>query len=206
MCIRDSLPGTSSSLDGGNPIAAAVLSASSTSLSFGNVALGTSTAQLISFKNIGTKTLSILGVSTAGNGFNTSAGSNITLTPNQSLTISVNFVPAAPGNVTGALLVSSNASNSTVQVELSGTGITANVSQHSVALSWTPSTSPVAGYFVYRSTVSGGPYTRVNSTIDQYPTFTDTGLPSGTYFYTVTSVSADNVESGFSNEVEVIIP
>lgn len=183
-----------------------MLSISSTSLSFGNVAMGTSTAQLISLTNTGNANLSISGVSTAGNGFSTSAGSNITLTPNQSQTISVNFVPAAPGNVTGTLLVSSNAANPTVQVGLLGTGITGDVSTHSVMLSWTSSTSQVIGYFVYRTTVSGGPYVKLNSSVNPNPSYTDTGLTGGSYFYVVTSVDTSNVESGFSNEVDVVIP
>jgi Abnormal spindle-like microcephaly-assoc'd, ASPM-SPD-2-Hydin len=182
----------------------ATLSVSSSSLSFGNVSVGNSTAQLISLTNTGSANLSISNVSTSGASFSTGAGSNIILTPNQSLTVSVNFVPAAPGNVSGSLVVSSNARNSTLQIPLSGTGTTA--ASHSVVLSWNPSTSAVIGYFVYRSSVSGGPYTKVTSSVDPVPSFTDPDLASGAYFYVVTSVSENNVESGFSNEVEVIVP
>ena len=182
----------------------AMLSVSSSNLSFGNVAVGNSTAQLIGLTNTGTANLSISNISTSGAGFSTSAGSNIVLTPNQSLTVSVNFVPAAPGNVTGSLVVSSNAQNSMLQIPLSGTGTTAP--SHSVVLSWNPSSSAVIGYFVYRSSVSGGPYTKLTSSVDPVPSFMDAGLASGSYFYVVTSVSANNAESGFSNEVEVIVP
>lgn len=138
-----------------------------------------------------------------GTGFSTSAGSDILLTPNQSLTVFVNFVPAAPGDVSGSLVVSSNARDFTLQIPLSGTGTTGS---HSVVISWNPSTSNVIGYFVYRSSVSGGPYTKLTSSVDPVPSFTDTNLASGSYFYVVTSVGTDNVESGFSNEVEVIVP
>lgn len=182
----------------------AMLSVSSSSVSFGNVAVGNSTAQLVSLTNTGTANLSIANISTSGTSFNTSAGSNIVLTPNQSLTVSVSFVPAAPGNVTGSLVVSSDARDSMLQIPLSGTGTTAP--SHSVVISWNPSTSDVIGYFVYRSSVSGGPYTKLTSSSDPLPSFTDTNLTSGSYFYVVTSVSASNVESGFSNEVEVIVP
>ena len=68
---------------------------------------------------------SISNVSTSGTGFSTSAGSDIILTPNQSLTVSVNFVPAAPGDVTGSLVVSSNARDYMLQIPLSGTGTAA---------------------------------------------------------------------------------
>jgi len=182
----------------------AMLSVSSSTLSFGNVAVGNSTAQLVSLTNTGTADLSISKISTSGTGFNTSAGSNIVLTPSQSVTVSVNFVPAAPGNVSGSLVVASNARNSMLQISMSGTGTTA--SSHSVMISWNPSASDVIGYFVYRSTISGGPYTKLTLSVDPVAAFTDTNLASGTYFYVVTSVSAGNVESGFSNEVEVIVP
>jgi fibronectin type 3 domain-containing protein len=63
------------------------------------------------------------------------------------------------------------------------------------------------GYFVYRGTISGGPYTKVNSSADASLTFTDSGLSSGTtYFYVVTAVDGSNVESAFSNEVSAAIP
>ena len=181
----------------------AMLSVSDSSLNFGNVTVGNSTAQLISLTNTGTANLLISKVSTSGSSFSTSAGSNVVLTPNQSLTVSVNFIPAAPGNVAGSLVVSSNAKDYLLQVPLTGTG-TAEL--HSVALSWSPSASNVIGYFVYRSSISGGPYTRLNSSVDPLSSFTDTNLASGSYFYVVTSVSPDNVESGFSNEVAVIVP
>jgi fibronectin type 3 domain-containing protein len=59
---------------------------------------------------------------------------------------------------------------------------------------------------VYRGTVSGGPYTKVNAAVDSQPTFMDSGLASGTYYYVVTSVDSSGTESGFSNEVQVVIP
>jgi hypothetical protein len=182
----------------------AMLSVSSPSVSFGNVTVGNSTAQLVSLTNTGTADLSISNISTSGTGFNTSAGSNIVLTPNQSVTVSVNFVPAAPGNVSGSLAVSSNARDSMLQIPLPGTGTTGP--SHSVVISWNPSASDVVGYYVYRSSVSGGPYTKLTLSVDPVPSFTDTNLVSGSYFYVVTSVSANNTESGFSNEVEVIVP
>lgn len=44
-----------------------------------------------------------------------------------------------------------------------------------VDLSWTASVTPnIAGYNMYRSKVSGGPYTKINSTLISGTTFTDT--------------------------------
>jgi hypothetical protein len=183
-----------------------VLSVSSPSLSFGNVQVGTATSELLSLTNNGTANLDISAVSVSGSGYSVSGGSNVTLTPAQSVTVSVNFGPTSAGYAGGTLSVASNATNPVVQVSISGTGITAQAQTHSVTLSWTPSTSQVTGYNVYRGTVSGGPYTKLNAAVDPNPTYTDAGLTSGSYFYVVTSVDQNGVESGYSNEVAVVIP
>jgi hypothetical protein len=185
---------------------AAVLSVSNQSLSFGDVMVGAATSQLISVTNTGSSNLKVSTVSVSGQGYSVSGGSNVTLTPNQSVTISVNFGPSTSGYTGGTLSVMSNASNPVVQVGVSGTGVTTQQAGRTVTLSWKPSSSKVVGYFVYRGTVSGGPYTKLNPTADTQASFTDPGLTSGTYYYVVTSVDSNNVESGYSNEVQVIIP
>jgi fibronectin type 3 domain-containing protein len=79
---------------------------------------------------------------------------------------------------------------------------------YSAVLSWTASTSTdVTGYNVYRSTVSGGSYTKVNSSLVAGSTFRDSSVVSGhTYYYVITSVDASGVESQYSNEVQAVIP
>jgi hypothetical protein len=204
----EALAGASGTSSAGTaaPTGDAVLSVSSPSLSFGNVPVGSATSSLLSLTNSGAAILNISSVSVSGNGYSVSGGSSVALMPAQSVTVSVNFGPTVAGYAAGTLSVSSNAQNSAVQVAISGTGITAQVGTHSVTLSWTPSTSQVNGYYVYRGTVSGGPYTKLNTTVDTAPSYTDSGLTSGTYFYVVTSVDPNGVESGYSNEVAVIIP
>jgi hypothetical protein len=188
------------------PTGDAVLSVSSPSLSFGNVSVGSATSTLLSLTNSGAAILNISSVSVSGNGYSVSGGSSVALMPAQSVTVSVNFGPTVPGYAAGTLSVSSNAQNSAVQVAISGTGITAQVGAHSVTLSWTPSTSQVNGYYVYRSSISGGPYAKLNAALDPASSYTDASLTSGTYFYVVTSVDPNGVESGYSNEVAVTIP
>src|SRR5579872_6974060 len=57
---------------------------------------------------------------------------------------------------------------------LGGTCDTTGATPHSVTLNWAASTSGnVVGYNVYRSTVSGGPYTKLNSTPMGAITFND---------------------------------
>jgi fibronectin type 3 domain-containing protein len=65
----------------------------------------------------------------------------------------------------------------------------------------------VTGYNVYRSSVSGGPYSKVNTTLIAATTYVDTTVASGqTYFYVVTSVESNGVESANSAEVTAVVP
>ena len=91
---------------------------------------------------------------------------------------------------------------------VSGVNFTAApVVTHSVALSWTASTSTVAGYNVYRSTVSGTAYTKINSSIVPAVIYADATVQNGTtYFYVTTAVDGSGNESTFSNEVSAAIP
>ena len=83
------------------------------------------------------------------------------------------------------------------------------VSAHAVTLNWNASiSSGVIGYNVYRRIASGGPYTKVNSSIVTVTTYNDnTVQPGQTYFYVVTSINlSDDAQSSFSNEVMAPIP
>jgi carboxypeptidase family protein len=89
-----------------------------------------------------------------------------------------------------------------------GVNFTATALQtHTVALSWTASTSVVSGYNVYRSTTSGTGYVRVNPSLVGVLTYTDATVQSGTtYFYVTTAVDASGNESVYSNEASAPIP
>ena len=90
-------------------------------------------------------------------------------------------------------------------IALSGTG--AAQAMHSVSVSWTPSTSLVIGYNVYVSATSGSGYSKLTGNPIATPDYTDSGLQQAqTRHYVVTSVNSNNVESGYSNEVSVVIP
>jgi len=65
----------------------------------------------------------------------------------------------------------------------------------------------VSGYNVYRSTVSGSGYTKINSSLVALLTYTDSTVQSGTtYFYVTTAVDSSGSESVHSNEVSAAIP
>lgn len=80
------------------------------------------------------------------------------------------------------------------------------VTQHSATLSWTASTSTVAGYNVYRRTANTA-LAKIGSTSSAVRTFQDASVLAGTtYFYAVTSFDASAVESIFTNEITAAIP
>ena len=184
------------------------LTPSATSLSFGNVTVGSSGATQVTVKSTGNQNASISGVSVSGTGFVLgSAAASVILDPNQTETYTVNFNPKATGGSTGTLTITSNAKNSPTKISLAGTAVAAPAS-HKVALNWErSSTSSVTGYYVYRSSKPSGPYAQLNSTPDASPSFSDDTVANGqVYYYVVTAVESGNIQSAYSNQVSVTIP
>jgi len=92
----------------------------------------------------------------------------------------------------------------------SGTGVnftSQTATYSSVVLSWTASTSPVVGYNAYRSTISGGQYTKLNSSLIATTSYTDQTVQSGsTYYYVATAVDSQGNESSYSNQAVATVP
>jgi len=196
---------TSVGLSGTGIAATLTLGINPTSLTFGNVTTGTSSAaQNVTITNTGNSTVTISQINLTGAGYSMTGGSApVTLTLSQNLTLSVQFSPTAAGTINGSISIVSNATGSPATVSLSGTGIV----QHSAALTWNASTSTVAGYNVYRSRVSGGPYAKINSSLIAALNYTDSTVQSGTtYYYVTTAVDSSGNESVFSNQVSATIP
>ena len=101
------------------------LTSTPTSLSFGNVTTGSSASLTGTLTNSGGTSVAISALAATGSGF-TASGLTLptTLTAGQSATFSLKFSPASSGSVSGSLAITSNASNSALNVPLSGTGIT----------------------------------------------------------------------------------
>jgi len=78
--------------------------------------------------------------------------------------------------------------------------------QHSITVAWTytQGADPATGFFVYRATTSGGPYTKLTNPtplpITQLTYVDTTGVGGTKYFYTVTAVDAQAFESAMSPE------
>jgi hypothetical protein len=98
------------------------ISLSSSSLSFGNVAVGaTSVGQTVIVTNSGSDALKVSTV-TVSNGFTQFSNCIATLSPGASCTITVAFAPVATGVASGQLSITSNAASSPTVIALSGTG------------------------------------------------------------------------------------
>jgi hypothetical protein len=178
------------------------LSTSPASTSFGNVMLGSSSTLPVILTNTGTGSVTISKDSVTGSGFSISGPAlPFTLSAGQNMGFSLTFAPAGAGSVTGNASVLSNATNSPSNEPLSGTGM------HAVSLSWTASTTTVAGYNVYRAGQSGGPYTMLNSALLSGETYVDGTVQAGQiYYYVATSVNSADVESQYSNQVQAAVP
>ena len=188
----------------GTATVAGQLAVGPASLNFGSVVVGQSkslTATLtatgssitVSAANMTTSEFTISGLSLP-----------LTLSAGQSASFTVNFKPQSSGVASASGSFNSNAANASVTQALSGTGTAAP--QHSVALSWTPSTSSVVGYNVYRGTTTGGPYSKITS-MNADTSYVDSSVQSGqTYFYVTTAVDGSGKESANSNQTQAVIP
>jgi hypothetical protein len=177
-----------------------------TPVDFGNVNVGSSSAKTVMLQNSGNTSATITQGSVSGSGFSlTGLTTPLVLAAGQSTNLTLQFAPLAAGSVTGSVTIVSNAVNSSLTIPLMGAGI--QTASHSVDLSWTASTSPGVAYNVYRGTVSGGPYVKLNSSTVPGTSYTDTTVTSGqTYFYVVTAVDPNNNESIYSNQVSATVP
>jgi hypothetical protein len=182
------------------------LSASPNSLSFGSITTGATATQSVTLTNSGNSSVSLSQISVSGAAFSdTGFVLPLTLAAGQATSLSATFTPPTSGNFTGSVSIISNATNSPIAISLSGSG-TAPVS-HSVTLDWTPGSSSFAGFNVYRGSISGGPYARVNSAMISTTSFIDTDVVSGqTYYYVATEVDSTGAESPYSSDAIATIP
>ena len=82
----------------------------------------------------------------------------------------------------------------------------ASVLGFSINVTWSPNGEVnLGGYNVYRASLSGGPYIKINVALITDTSYLDNGLPNGTHFYVVTAEDALANESIFSLEVNVTL-
>src|ERR1035438_10205780 len=107
----------------GTGVAPGGLGSNPTSLSFSSVTLGSNQSQSETVTNTGGSSVTISQVGISGTGYSLSGITTpVTLTAGQSASFTVTFTPASAGSVSGNVTVTSNASNPTLTIPLSGTG------------------------------------------------------------------------------------
>ncbi|MFZ0817917.1 MAG: choice-of-anchor D domain-containing protein [Candidatus Sulfotelmatobacter sp.] len=156
------------------PITPATLTASPTSLSFTGVQQGKTKVLTETVTNTGGTSATITQGTVSGTGFSISGlGTNVSLTPGQSSTFSVTFAPQSTGNFSGSIAIASNASNSTLDIGLSGSAL-----------------APSSG------TLSASAVNVGSVTVDT------SGTQTGTLTATGASVSVSSVSMGGANSSE----
>lgn len=194
-------------LSGTGVSATRTISLGTTSLNFGNEVIGGTSALAVAVKNTGNSSVTITQVNVSGTGYSLSGGlAGATIAAGQTAELNVVFAPKATGSASGTVSILSNAGNTTSTISVAGTGVSSTA--HSVTLNWEASSSSnVIGYYVYRSTVSGGSYTRLTSSAVAALKYTDGAVSAGeTYYYAVTAVNASGTQSGYSGQVSATIP
>jgi len=174
-----------------------------TKLNFGSVNVGSTATQSLTMSATGGSVT----VNSAASGTSQYSISGVsfpfTIAAGQSASVSVVFAPTQGGTASGTLTFLSGTANTQTAESVTGSGV---APQYSVNLSWSASSSSVAGYNVYRGT-SPGAYSKINSTLDPNTAYTDSTVASGTtYYYAATSVNSTGQESSYSAPIQVAIP
>lgn len=177
------------------------LTISPADMKFGNVPVGTGSSQAGTLKATGAS-VTVSAASSTNSEFSfTGLSLPLVIPAGHSVPYIVTFAPQIAGNAVADLSFQSNAANSPPPLFLSGAGTP------SVRLSWEPSTSPIMGYNVYRGNRSGGPYHRLNSSLNPTTDYLDVTVSKDrTYYYVTTAVNTSGQESGYSNQVKAFIP
>jgi hypothetical protein len=129
-----------------------------------------------------------------------------TIPAGHSVPFTITFVPRESRSSSAILSFASDAKNSPTEQAVTVRMVRAV--QHKVQLSWKASNSKhLAGYNVYRGTRSGGPYKKINGSLDPNTKYTDLHVVAGyKYYYVATAVNLKGRESKYSKQVETIIP
>jgi hypothetical protein len=160
---------------GGGSSGGSALSASPSSVSFGNQAVGsTSAAQSVTVSNPGSSAASVSSISVTGPFSQTNTcGSSIAA--GGSCTVSVKFAPTSAGAASGTLSVASSAPSSPLTVALSGTGTSTNTN---LALNQPATSSGYTQTYVPANAVDGNTSSYWESTNNAFPQWFQVDLGS----------------------------
>jgi Abnormal spindle-like microcephaly-assoc'd, ASPM-SPD-2-Hydin len=160
----------------GTAVLSPQLTISAASLTFGDVTVNTASTQPVTLTSTGTAPVTVDSAVLTGTGFTLSGATfPVTLNPTQSVTLNVQFDPAAAGAATGRVTIQSDSStNSTAVVNLSGTGTAASSPQLTI------SAASLTFGNVTVDTASTQPVTLTST--GTAPVTINSGTPSGTGF------------------------
>ncbi|MGB8522184.1 MAG: choice-of-anchor D domain-containing protein, partial [Candidatus Acidiferrales bacterium] len=139
ISITDNAPGSplSIALSGSATATQPQLTISPSSVSFGNVNVGSSGTQNITLTNAGTAALTISAASASGAGFSISGLTvPVTINPGLNTTLTANFAPAVVGSASGSISITSTAPGSPATIALSGSGVQAQLSANPASISF----------------------------------------------------------------------
>jgi hypothetical protein len=140
----------------GTGIAAGQLTSTPSSKDFGAVNIGSQQIASETLTNTGGTTISITQATVTGTGFSLSGLTvPMTLTAGQSATFTIAFTPQTATAASGSVKITSNASNPTLTIALSGSGIAPQAGQLSV----TPATLALGNVVVGQSGTASGSLT-----------------------------------------------
>ena len=105
--------------------ATGILSLSTTSINFGDAVTNIPATETVVLSSTGTSAVTVSAASVSGTGFAASGATfPLTLNPNQTVTLTLQFDPSATGSVTGELDITSNSSDASLKrIGLQGRGV-----------------------------------------------------------------------------------
>ncbi len=120
------------------PPAKSTLALSISSVSFGNVVVAASKTLTVTATNNGSAEVSISSATATASQFRLSSPAlPAAIAAGQSATLSITFIPTTTGNATASLALASDASNGSVTLSLSGSGVApSQLAVNPTALSW----------------------------------------------------------------------
>jgi Abnormal spindle-like microcephaly-assoc'd, ASPM-SPD-2-Hydin len=130
----------------------------------------------------------------------------VTIPAGHSVPFTVTLISQSGGSTSAILSFASDAENSPTEQVVTVRG--AVPVRHKVQLSWKASKSKhVVGYNVYRANRAGGPYKKINHSLDPITNYTDRHVVAGCkYYYVARAVNMKGLESKYSKLVQAVIP
>lgn len=190
----------------GNGVSAGQLTASASALDFGGVAVGSSKSIPETLTATGSSVTISSATSTSGEFSLSGISIPQTIPAGKTVSLTITFKPQTTGAASGTISFGGNNSSTLAVESLIGSG-TASSSSHAVSLRWIPSTSDVVGYNIYRGSVPGGPYTKINPVLTPSTSYVDSSVQGGkTYYYVSTAIEPGGTESKYSNQMQAVIP